>query len=551
VESLPGPWPGGLVPRKACNMSIDGNSAGTDNGKGTAIAARPRLSMHGITKSFGEVTVLRSVDLEVGPGEIHGLVGQNGAGKSTLTRILAGGYPDYHGSIEIDGEPVFLRAPQEALKRGVAVIYQEFSLVPQLSVAENIVLGTEPGTIAYKPRAVRRLAERLVREVGMAGALPLDSAVASLSAAVQQRVEIAKALTRNAKLLVLDEPTSRLAGPDRERLFSLMRRIASNGTALVFISHFLDEVLRVSSRLTVLRDGAVVATAESSAFDPVSLGHALMGRALEEQEAREEAAPPSVGEDVAISVDRVSCGRQTREVSFFVRRGEIVGLAGLVGSGRSTLAKALVGAVPLVEGTISISGRPVRLRSPRHALRAGIALVPEDRRAQGLVRALPASENLMLMSLARASGQLGLVNVGRLRRNAKRAIADFSVRPPDDTRRAGTFSGGNQQKLLLARAILAQPDVLVVDQPTAGVDVGTKAQIHRVLRAMAGQGKAVLVVSDDVEEILALSDRLLIMRNGRIVAERRRGAVDRGDLVALISVGPGSKVGAVSSGGEP
>jgi ABC-type sugar transport system ATPase subunit len=493
--------------------------------------------MRRITKSFGDVTVLRDVDLEVARGEIHGLVGQNGAGKSTLMRILAGNYPDYHGEVLIDDKAVHLSSPRGAMSNGIVVIYQEFSLVPQLTVAENIVLGTEPGSVTYRASAIRQLAARLVEQVGMAEDLPLDTPVIALTAAMQQRVEIAKALTRNAKVLVLDEPTSRLAGPDRERLFSLMARIAANGTALVFISHFLQEVLQVCSRLTVLRDGVVVATGESTGHDAVSLSSALMGRTLAEQVTREEAAPSRIGQELALKVDGVSCGRQTRDVSFELFRGEIVGIAGLVGSGRSTLAKSLVGAIPLRAGSLSIGGRQVHLRRPRQALRAGIALVPEDRRAQGVVRALPASENLLLMSLARERGRFGTVSLSRLRRTAKKAIVDFEVRPPDDRRRAGTFSGGNQQKLLLARAVLANPEVLIVDQPTAGVDVGTKAQIHRLLRGMADEGKAVLVISDDIDEIVALSDRLLVMRNGRLVAERSRTSVDRDEVLALISVG--------------
>jgi len=518
-------------------MTVNGSAPGTDHGSESGATVAPRLVMRRITKSFGDVTVLRDVDLEVARGEIHGLVGQNGAGKSTLMRILAGNYPDYHGEVLIDDKAVHLSSPRGAMSNGIVVIYQEFSLVPQLTVAENIVLGTEPGSVTYRASAIRQLAARLVEQVGMAEDLPLDTPVIALTAAMQQRVEIAKALTRNAKVLVLDEPTSRLAGPDRERLFSLMARIAANGTALVFISHFLQEVLQVCSRLTVLRDGVVVATGESTGHDAVSLSSALMGRTLAEQVTREEAAPSRIGQELALKVDGVSCGRQTRDVSFELFRGEIVGIAGLVGSGRSTLAKSLVGAIPLRAGSLSIGGRQVHLRRPRQALRAGIALVPEDRRAQGVVRALPASENLLLMSLARERGRFGTVSLSRLRRTAKKAIVDFEVRPPDDRRRAGTFSGGNQQKLLLARAVLANPEVLIVDQPTAGVDVGTKAQIHRLLRGMADEGKAVLVISDDIDEIVALSDRLLVMRNGRLVAERSRTSVDRDEVLALISVG--------------
>ncbi|MBO0805508.1 MAG: sugar ABC transporter ATP-binding protein [Nocardiopsaceae bacterium] len=517
----------------------------------------PRLEMRDITKSFGDVAVLRGVSLELAPGEIHGLVGQNGAGKSTLTRILAGGHADYGGTVRIDGSPVRLGSPRDAARHGIAVIYQDFSLVPQLSAADNIMLGSEPGRVTFRAKSIRQAAARLLDTAGMADTIPLDAEVRTLSAAVRQRVEIAKALTRNARVLVLDEPTARLADADRERLFALMRQVAARGTALIFISHFLGEVLDVTSRLTVLRDGAFTASGQAADFGTTSLTTAMLGRelaAVEEEEASDKirgraavlpgghprtpdaTARTAPGTPALLAATGLAGGRQVRDVSLAVHGGEVVGLAGLVGSGRSTLARMLVGATPLREGSLRIRGKAVRLRSPRAALRAGLALVPEDRRAQGLVTTSPASENVVLMALA-GTGRAGIVGPRSLRKIAREAIATYEVRPPDADLGGGAFSGGNQQKLVLARAILANPDVLVADQPTAGVDVGTKAQIHTIIRDLAGAGKGVLLISDDLDELLALSDRLLVMRSGTVVSEVAGTAATRDQLVGAMSAG--------------
>jgi ABC-type sugar transport system ATPase subunit len=367
--------------------------------------------------------------------------------------------------------------------------------------------------------------------------VPLHAIVEGLSTSMQQRVEIAKALSRNAKVLVLDEPTSRLGGDDRRRLFELMDRIAGGGTALMFISHFLEEVLDVTSRVTVLRDGRVVERGYSENYTPSSLSTALLGETLEAQEAKEAKTERSRGGRGAkiFEATDVACGHRVHGASLSLHAGEIVGLAGLMGSGRTTLAKALVGAVPLKAGEIRLRGEPVRFRNPGAALRAGVALVPEDRRAQGLVGVLPARDNMVLMSMIRQKASLGIIRPGALRQLADRAITDFEVRPGEPERPAATFSGGNQQKLLLARAVLSGAEVLIIDQPTAGVDVGTKAQIHRILRALAEEGKAILMLSDEIDELLGLSDRLLVMREGELVAEHDRGGVERSQLITEVA----------------
>src|ERR1700727_2858446 len=316
----------------------------------------PRLALHDITKAFGDVTVLHEVGLELAAGEVHGLLGQNGAGQSTLPRVLAGGYPDYRGTVEINGQRVSLQTPQQSQRNGIAIIYQEFSLVPQLTVAENILLGVEPGRLTYSARGIHKRAAVLLERIGMEDEVPLHAIVEGLSTSMQQRVEIAKALSRNAKVLVLDEPTSRLGGDDRQRLFELMRRIAGGGTALMFISHFLEEVLNVTSRVTVLRDGRVVERGYSQNYTPSSLSTALLGQALEAQEAKEaERTRGGRGAKVFEATD-VACGHRVRAASLALHAGEIVGLAGLMGSGRPPLAQALVGAVPLKTGEIRLRG---------------------------------------------------------------------------------------------------------------------------------------------------------------------------------------------------
>jgi ABC-type sugar transport system ATPase subunit len=502
-----------------------------DSDGGSPVA---RLALHNVTKSFGSVTVLKGVDLEVQAGEIHGLVGQNGAGKSTITRILAGGYPDYGGQIEIDGLDVHLATPRGARQQGIAVVYQELSLVSKMSVAENIMLGEESGRVLYNPSRQRKSAEDLLEEVGMAGEFRLDAIVGSLSAGVQQRVEIAKALTRKVKVLVLDEPTARLTGAERDQLIGLMHSISEGGTCIIFISHFLDEVLAVTSEVTVLRDGEVTAKGPTAGFSIDSLSVALVGRQLA-QEIRSITTEKPEGAAL-LRATKLSGGRQVREVSLVLRSGEILGLAGLVGSGRSTLAHLLVGAQRPTGGSLEVRGEPVRLRSPRQALRLGIGLVAEDRRTQGLIVSSSAADNLVLMWLAKVRTRLGLVKPSELQRLARNAVTEFNVRPADARRPVSTFSGGNQQKVIIARAVIARPDILIFDQPTAGTDVGTTSEIHQILRNLTAEGKAILVISDDVHELVTLCNRLVVMHRGRVVSEPSPD-IDTEELVKLMTVG--------------
>lgn len=496
----------------------------------------PRLQLLNIRKAFGESVVLSNVDLEVRAGEIHGIVGQNGAGKSTLMRLLGGSYSEFSGTIMIDGRRVEPGTPRGALAAGVAVIYQEFSLVPSMTVAENIMLGVETGMV-YRRKGVIEAAREVAERVGLAGDLPLEAQVGSLSASVQQLVEIAKALGRSAKILVLDEPTSRLAGADRLRLFALMRKVAASGTAVIFISHFLEEVLAVADNILILRDGRVVGNEVAAKCDVARLSSLMLGEVLA-TEMKEEASSVRrevSDEKVVLAATGVSCGWQVRDVTLSVRAGEIVGLAGVVGSGRSSLARALVGADRVKQGRVAIHGSAVHFKSPGDARRTGVALVPEDRKTQGLVALRSAADNVSMMALTKSTVWHGFLRKRRLKELSTEVVRDFEIRPPDMSLAAGTFSGGNQQKLLLARVIMGRPDLLIVDQPTVGVDVGARAQVHRILHRAAGRGAAILVISDDIDELAAVSDRVLVMRRGKVVAEFDRAQIDKAALVSIMS----------------
>lgn len=492
-----------------------------------------RLRMSRIGKSFGPATVLHDVDLELMPGEVHGLVGQNGAGKSTLMKVLGGVYPDHSGTVEIDGTLHRLASPRAALAAGVAVIYQELSLIPSMTVAENITLGIEPGSVRYTPGAVVQSAQDVIRRSSALSGLPLLAQVSELGAGTQQMVEIAKSLARDARILVLDEPTARLSGPERDALHGLIRELSAQGTAIVYISHFLDEVLEHTDRITVLRNGRVVEERESKSFTRDSLVQSLLSRELLEDEFASRAIPTR-SELSALQATAIT-GIGFEEVHLDVRVGEIVGIAGLVGSGRTRLARALAGAAKVNAGTLEVGSRTRRFRSPRQAAEAGVVLVPEDRKSDGIIASATAEENLTLRALDGRLATGGLVRGRRSRRVARDAMASLQVHPARLDQPGDGFSGGNQQKLLIGRALLAEPKVLVIDQPTAGVDVGAKAQIHDLLRVAAADGTAIIVISDDIDELLALSHRVAVMSHGRVTDVGGRDEITHDELVQMIS----------------
>jgi rhamnose transport system ATP-binding protein len=490
-------------------------------------STRTVLALRGVSKSFGSVRALADVSLDLSAGEAHALAGENGAGKSTLIKILAGVYRPDSGQVLLDGRPVGFAGPGDARDAGVAVIYQEPTLFPDLSVAENIFMGRQPRAAARRidRRVMHEEAARLFDRLGVA----LDPAAPArgLSIADQQMVEIAKALSLRARVLIMDEPTAALTPSEVSRLFAVANALRAGGAAVLFISHRLEEVFALCQRVTTLRDGRLVATEPVAGSTPDDLVRRMVGRDLDTLYPKTEAA---IGE-VALRVDRLTREGVFTDVSFEVRRGEIVALAGLIGAGRSEVARAIFGVDRWDAGGVWIAGKPLPPASPTAAMAAGLALVPEDRRAQGLVMDMSIERNLGLTQL-RALRRGGLMS----RRLERRRAADWALRLRLKYARLSDavtmLSGGNQQKVVLAKWLATEPAVLIVDEPTRGIDVGTKAEVHRLLSELAGRGLAVLMISSDLPEVLGMADRVLVMREGRLVAEIPRSAATEESILS-------------------
>ena len=480
----------------------------------------PHVELADISKSFGGVRALDGISLTIEKGSIHALVGENGAGKSTLGKILAGVIAPDRGQLLIGGEPVAFRSPREAIVRGIVLIAQELSIAPALSVAENVFLGTEPRRAGFVARrALRRRYDELAAAAGfeLSGDLPGRG----LRTADQQKVEILRALCRDARLIVMDEPTAALPRPDADRLYQVVRRLAAGGTTIVLVSHFLREVAELADEVTILRDGRLVRTAPAADETEETMLSSMLGRSLGTAFPARRPVPaqaPIVLQARGLSAPGV------HDVSLDVRAGEIVGLAGLVGSGRTELARALCRAQRVTAGTVSVAGAPLTGQGPWAALRAGLAMIPESRKEQGLMLGRPIAENVSLASLTRLS-DLGLVRRRAERQAVASVLGQVGVGVPAQAAPVSTLSGGNQQKLLFARILLRGPRVLVADEPTRGVDVGAKRAIYELLTSLAAEGLGVLLISSDAEEILGLAHRVLVMRAGRIAAELRGEAM--------------------------
>jgi ABC-type uncharacterized transport system ATPase subunit len=485
-------------------------------------SAAPAVAMRGITKRFPGVLANDAVDLDAAVGEVHALLGENGAGKSTLSNILTGLYQPDAGSIELWGEPVRFHAPRDALEAGVSMVHQHFRLVEPFTVAENVLLGDEKGpgaSFTLHPRLVEQEVAELAERYG----LPVqpDARIWQLSVGEQQRVEILKALHRNARILILDEPTAVLTPQEVDALIPTLRQMAAEGRTVIFISHKLHEVMAVSDRVTVLRGGRSIATLQTSETTPQALATLMVGR--EVATARREVARHEIGEPVlqveGLEADGDRGQRALHDVSFELRAGEILAVAGVAGNGQRELAEAITGLRGRTAGSVRVSGRELRAGDPRDAIRRGVAHVPEDRLGTGVAPGLSIAANLVLKSYREAPASRGqLLRLSAIRELATRAIERYDVRAPGPETPARLLSGGNLQKVVLAREFGGEPRVLVAASPTRGLDVGSIETVQGYLRAAAASGVGVLLISEDLDEILTLADRIAVLYEGRVMA---------------------------------
>lgn len=503
----------------------------------SATAARPAvLDAKDVTRSFGPIEVLHGVDLALHAGEVHALIGENGAGKSTMMKILSGYLAPTKGQLLLDGVPVTFASSEEAESNGIILIHQEFNLAEQLTVEENIFLGRElkRGFFLDK-KAMRAEAARLLAELETN--VSPDARVSDISVSDKQMVEIAKALSRNARVLIMDEPTAVLTTREANVLFRQIERLKAKGTAILYTSHKLDEVAQIADRITVFRDGSRVAVAGAGEMSEDQMAQAMVGRELS------NLFPPKVvpaAAETVLSVSSFSVGNIVKDASFDLRRGEILGFAGLVGAGRTELMEGLIG-VRDGSGRVEINGQAVTVRTVGDARRAGLVYLTEDRKGRGLLLGKGMRENLTLLALDRF-GRYG-IDHKREDEALTRAIAEFDVRAPTRDVAVGNLSGGNQQKLLLAKTMLAEPDIVIIDEPTRGIDIGTKQQIYNFIQKLAASGKSIIMISSEMAEVIGLSHRVVVMRSGRVTGILSGDQINE-DLIVRHAMGLEGKVAA-------
>jgi ABC-type sugar transport system ATPase subunit len=494
-----------------------------DRSAGTAGAI---VELDSVSKHFGGVQALGQVSVRVERGTVHALVGENGAGKSTLGNIIAGVYAPDSGQMLVNGTEVHYRSPREAARAGIVPVAQEIKLVEQRSVIENVFLGVESSKAGfYDRRAMRRRYDELCHETGIA--VPPDTGVSELGVGAQQQVELLRALAREPELLILDEPTAALAKTEVESLFRIVNRLRDEGTTIIYVSHFLDEILEIADNVTVLRDGHLVRHSKAADETPASLIEGMVGRVLGLSFPARRPVDPSA--PVVLSAQGLS-SHKIKDLDLSIRSGEILGVAGLMGSGRTSLARLLFGSTPLTAGKVLLDGRELRLRSPGDAIKRGIALVPESRKEEGLVMTRSVRENLSLVSGADAA-HAGFIDGGKEKEVVERLVGQFDVRG-HIADAVWKLSGGNQQKVTLAKWLWSSTRLLIVDEPARGIDIGAKQAMYRIIATLADEGTAVLMISSDIEELIGLSDRVIVLRNGALSGEFEKEDLEERMIVA-------------------
>jgi rhamnose transport system ATP-binding protein len=506
-----------------------------------AVVVAPVLEIRGVAKRFDATQALHDVSLALHAGEIHALLGENGAGKSTLIKIITGVHQPDRGEMLLAGRPVTIRSAAEAQRLGVAAIYQEPLLFPDLNVAENIFISHQDRGPVVDWRQMFHDAERILAELGVA--LDVRNPARGLTLAAQQSVEIAKAISLNVRILIMDEPTASLSAHEVQELFKLVRDLKRQGVAILFVSHRMEEVFEIADKVTVFRDGRLISTRARLEATPQRAIADMIGREIDLTKARTSTAQ----NDLVLSVTNLSRRGAFEGVTFDLHRGEVLGFAGLIGAGRTDVGLALFGIAPATSGTILLEGRPVTVRSPREAMKLGIAYVSEDRRQLGLVLPMAIFANITLPVLRRYLNRLGLVRTRLERRTADDFRTRLAIRAPSVDLEVGKLSGGNQQKVMLSKWLNTNPSVLILDEPTRGVDVSSKAEVHAIVAQLAAEGIGVIVISSDLPEVLVLSDRVLVMREGRQMAILSRAEADE-ETVMTAAMGQRS---AEPSNGRP
>jgi rhamnose transport system ATP-binding protein len=469
----------------------------------------PTLSTRGISKRFGATQALDDVSLDLYSGEVHTLLGENGAGKSTLIKIMTGIYPPDHGEILLDGKPIRVDNSAQAQHYGIAAIYQEPMIFPDLNVAENIFISHQGRGMIVNWRSMYREAEDILAKLGVH--LDVRSQARGLTLAAQQTVEIAKALSLKTRVLIMDEPTASLSAHEVAQLFKLVRTLRDQGVAILFISHRLEEVFEISDRITIFRDGRLISTQPASQVTTENAIRDMVGRDVDSYFARDE-APKG---DLILSVRGLSKAGVFSDITFDIHHGEVLGFAGLVGAGRTDVALAIFGVAPADEGQILYEGKPIKIHSPQQATDLGIAYVPEDRRQHGLVLPMSLAANISLPVLWRYLTRLGIIKRGSEAATAEKYREQLAIRTPSVLLQAAKLSGGNQQKVVLSKWLNTEPRLLILDEPTRGIDVGAKAEVHHIINQLAKQGLGILLISSDLPEVLQMSDRILVMREGK------------------------------------